>query len=234
MKEKLLTKGVREECGLRRYSCRILYILYRQCLTAHVKFYTTQHLYYILDRHTFGTKIQKQKKLYWQGGRGDREHGNRQYRLQSQCRGTRCLPEPGGRPRQPDLLASLPAAPRPPARHHAHNHTLLGIQVICKIGGWRGSSSSIIDPDQVYFEQTRRFGYRNRLIIHYLPYLIQDIFNHTFSSRTKLISRWSSFKTTLPILRALPWFFKIESSQQAYYLNPFFKAYWDINLFWAD
>ena len=67
MKEKLLTKGVREECGLRRYSCRILYILYRQCLTAHVKFYTTQHLYYILDRHTFGTKIQKQKNCIDKG-----------------------------------------------------------------------------------------------------------------------------------------------------------------------
>ena len=30
------------------------------------------------------------------------------------------------------------------------------------------SSSSIIDPDQVFFEQTRRFGYRNRPIIYQL------------------------------------------------------------------
>ena len=34
------------------------------------------------------------------------------------------------------------------------------------------SSSSIFDPDQCVIEQTRRFGYRNRLIIHHLPHII--------------------------------------------------------------
>ena len=37
-----------------------------------------------------------------------------------------------------------------------------------------GSSSSIFDPDQALIEQTRRFGYRNRLIIHKLPLILSQ------------------------------------------------------------
>ena len=73
-------------------------------------------------------------------------------------------------------------------------------------GGGSGSGS-IIDPDQVFFEQTRRFGYWNRLIIDqlllfcycffYTFFLFWNFF-YTFWSRTKLISRWFSLTTSPP------------------------------------